>query len=190
MKRLAQYYCANLFIQESNRFPRRLSSLYKLYSTPIHKPHSQINCNVQNATIAMIPNRETKCIHSVIAFSVLLTLLTLSAATPFCCDMKFDCLNGQRESKGEYIIGATLPREERDICTRQGRANWCVAKWTNNNWYCTSPGNFIDQLDDYKKNCKGGIFPTRGGKKEPCCRTGGLLEQQCKVALNKLKKKC
>lgn len=70
----------------------------------------------------MLPKRETKWIQSLIVLPLLLALVTLSVATPFCCDMDFNCLNDQRESKGDYEIGANLSDEERNICTEQGRA--------------------------------------------------------------------
>ena len=123
-------------------------------------------------------------------YLILFTLFALNSATPFCCDLSFNCLNNQRSSTGGYKIGSSLKTAERDLCTKQGRANWCVAKYTDDMWWCTSPGNFIRFLDGYKTRCKGKVFPTKGTK-APCCRSEGGIEAQCNFALRDLKKmKC
>lgn len=116
----------------------------------------------------------------------LVALLVVSLATPFCCDLSFECLNNQRASTGSYKIGRTVHITERNRCTLQGRANWCIAKWTTNDWYCTSPGNFIKYLPQYKTTCPGGFFP-KAGRKAPCCRYEGGIQAQCQFALSKLK---
>lgn len=124
--------------------------------------------------------------RSLLLLFLFLLFVAFNDATPDCCNLSFDCLNNQRASTGEYEIGTSLDPTERDRCTLQGRANWCVAKYEDDLWYCTSPGNFIEYLNGYKGQCKGGVFPTND-KKEPCCRYEGGTQTKCNIALRKLK---
>lgn len=117
----------------------------------------------------------------------LLMLVASSGATPYCCNLSFDCLNNQRANTGYYKIGTKMHITDRDRCSLQGRANYCVAKWTNNAWYCASPGEFMDHVETYKLQCPGRVFPT-AGKKEPCCRYEGGIQAKCDFALQKLLK--
>lgn len=118
------------------------------------------------------------------AFTAAITVLLLTlkaAATPFCCDLGFGCINNNRASEGEYKIGPRLRNEERDICSKQGRANWCVAKWTDGDWYCTSPGNFLKFSGDYKKQCRGFKWPPKTPR-AGCCRASGGLRRKARFA--------
>lgn len=124
-------------------------------------------------------------LQAILSLLVILSFVVVSKSAPFCCDLSYDCLYNQRASTGEYKIGEELAITERDRCTLEGRANWCVTKYSDNSWYCTSPGNFIEFLGGYKEKCKGGIFPTVG-KKQPCCRYEGGIKAKCKFELERL----
>lgn len=136
-----------------------------------------------NTETQLLANRKMSQLGHLLILSV---LLALCSATPFCCDLSFECLNNQRATTGSYRIGPFVHITERNRCSLEGRANWCLAKWTNNAWYCTTPGNFINYLDGYKSKCPGGIFP-KPGKKVPCCKYEANVEAQCQTALSMLK---
>lgn len=130
------------------------------------------------------PNRSihTSTMKTFLCLVLALSILTKTAATPNCCDLSFDCINNNRASPGYYKIAASLSREERDICTRQGRANWCVARWTDNLWYCTSPGNFLEHRVRYAPQCPGKKWPPKKARAS-CCRAYGGVPKKCQAIL-------
>lgn len=158
-------------------------TLFKLIVDFVGKPdHFRISLSLNKTLL------HTMRIPTTLLFLAL--FLDPMFAAPHCCDLERSCLESHRATTGDIRIGRVLTNADVRECGMEGRANWCVAKWTNNNWYCTSPGDFLQFLTGYAQMCDGGVFPT-AGEKEPCfgaedCNCNNAANPECDVALGEL----
>lgn len=92
-------------------------------------------------------------------------IATSSGQAPLCCRLSHRCIFGQTAVTGaSSYIGASLNARARNQCNRGSQRSWCVARYSDGNWYCSSPGNFVRYLSGYIPSCPGRIFPTSGRK--------------------------
>lgn len=93
---------------------------------------------------------------------------TPAPKAPLCCSLPYDTIMGGHVETGNVVIGKELTSEAQTECLRQGDGSWCVALWTDGDWWCSSPGKFLEHLNGYELQCPTGQWPEAGVAPQ-CC---------------------